>query len=322
MKPLILVLLTLISVNLYAQTTAHIISTHGYDNCIELKNKNVRVVIEPNLGGRVLIYERSGKNVLYIDTTQNGKTLTKDKATQPSAGRFDVGPEATTPKHPLLWAGEWKPEIISKTMAKITSQPDTATGFQIVREFTLSPNSSQLICKQTVTNIAKTTRVGNHWSRTFAVGGGISLTPKNPFSRFPSGYCIYRQQGWIDFKPAPEPNVQVRDGIIEIIHTPSNPKFVMDNSAGWLAYLAQNDLLFVKKYAVYANKPYAEVTAATASIWYFQDKMVEIEPIGPKEVLQPGESFTFTETWWLLDYDFPKDRKADLEQIKGILKSL
>ena len=49
-----------------------IITQYGFNNCIELKNNEVRVVLEPNIGGRVLVYELNGKNVLYRDSTQDG----------------------------------------------------------------------------------------------------------------------------------------------------------------------------------------------------------------------------------------------------------
>jgi len=48
------------------------ITSHGYENCIELSNGVCRVVLEPNCGGRVLVYEIEGKNALYIDPSQNG----------------------------------------------------------------------------------------------------------------------------------------------------------------------------------------------------------------------------------------------------------
>lgn len=292
--PLILLLLFWHEVGL-AQASARVVPAYGYPNCVELNNGRVRVILEPNLGGRVIAYQVQGKNVLYVDSTHNGKTLVKDRITQPSAGRFDIGPEATIPRHPLLWAGSWSASIINASTVKLSSQADTATGLKIERIFSLGKNSSRLSCTQRVTNVSPKSIQCNHWSRTFALGGGISLSPKNPQSRFPMGYCIYRPQRLIDFRPAPEANVRVREGIIEILNTPSDPKFVMDGTEGWLAYLAPNDLLFVKKFPIYPRRPYAEVTAATASIWYYQDKMVEIEPIGPAETLKPGQSFSFTE---------------------------
>jgi hypothetical protein len=304
-------------------TTTRFVNTHGYENCLEIKNEKVRVVIEPNLGGRVLIYEIAGKNVLYVDSTQNGWTLKKNGFTQPSAGRFDIGPEAVTPKRNTTWAGAWKPEIIDGKTVRITSEKDTVLGIEMIREFSLEANSTHLTCTQIVKNISKKEISANHWGRTFALGGGIALVPKNPKSRFPKGYCIYRPPfNGIDFKPAPEPNVNVKENVLEIKNTPSQPKFVMDNDEGWLAYAAPNNLLFVKKYPIYPNRVYGEVTAATSSIWYFKDTMVEIEPIGPLEVLQPNESFSFTEDWWLMEYDFPTDRNLNIPKVKQIIEVL
>ena len=45
------------------------VSEHGYDNCIELTNDRIRVVLEPNVGGRVLIYALKGNNVQKVLTS-------------------------------------------------------------------------------------------------------------------------------------------------------------------------------------------------------------------------------------------------------------
>ncbi len=307
----------------FAQTQARMIRSHGYDNCIELKNKWARVVIDPNLGGRVLVFERNGKNVLYIDTTMNGViNIKKSPQIQPTAGRFDIGAEAIQKKRTILWSGQYSYKIVSKNTVSLSSQLDTASGFKINRVFTLSDDSPHLSCKQTVKNISKVTKIACHWGRTFALGGGISLTPQNKLSRFPKGYCIYRMPGkLIDYIPAAEPNVRERDGVLEIIGKPSNSKFVMDPSEGWMAYLSTNDLLFIKKYTIYPQKIYSEVTAASASVWYNENTMVEIEPIGPQEILKPNASFSFVEDWYLQEYVFPQDRKADIKQIKNIINA-
>lgn len=46
---------------------SRIITENEFKNCIELSNKTVRVVLEPNIGGRVLKYELNGINILYVD---------------------------------------------------------------------------------------------------------------------------------------------------------------------------------------------------------------------------------------------------------------
>ena len=62
------------------------------------------------------------------------------------------------------------------------------------------------------------------------------------------------------------------------------------------------------------------MAALTVSIWYVDDRC-ELEPIGPKETLKPGESASFTESWWLLPYDFPvDDKKIDLTAFEKYVK--
>ena len=49
---------------------------------------------------------------------------------------------------------------------------------------------------------------------------------------------------------------------------------------------------------------YGEMASLTVSIWYV-DGRCELEPIGPRETLEPGARASFTEEWWLLRHDYP-----------------
>ena len=67
---------------------------------------------------------------------------------------------------------------------------------------------------------------------------------------------------------------------------------------------------------MYPERVYNEVAGYTLSVWYPADRpMVELEPIGPAEVLAPGAEATFTEHWWLLHHPFPGEGEADIEGI-------
>ena len=296
-----------------------IITQFGFNNCIELKNNDVRVVLEPNIGGRVLVYELHGKNVLYRDSTQDGDVF-KPGPGSPAGGRFDIGPERTIPRHPALFTGKWEGIITGKREAQLISQADTSTGVQLIRNFRLDEQGSKLIYTQTIKNISAETKYYCSWSRTFVKGGGISITPLNPHSRFPRGYLIYGPGNVMDFMPADEPNVRVRNGILEIIGAPGRPKFVMDVSEGWLAYITKDDQLFIKKFNVYPERVYGEMSAANASIFYRGEELCEIEPIGPMESISQGGKVSFTETWYLLDYNYPEDKLPDQEKITSIIK--
>ena len=300
---------------------AEVVEHSGYPDCIELRNEHTRVVVCPACGGRVLEYSLNAANALYLDPKQNGWIWEPGKApTNPYGGRLDIGPEKIVPKHPALWLGRWQSEIIGPRNVRLISQEDEATGVQLVREFRLDENSSRLTCTQIIRNVSDETKHWCHWSRTLARGGGIALIPLKGFSRFPNKYIMYEPKSLIDYAPR-DPNIRFRDDFLEILGTPRQPKLGMDSYAGWLCYLTTNDLMFVKRFPTYPDRVYNEVAAITISIWYFKDIMCELEPIGPMENIKPGQSASFTETWWLLPHEFPQDRtQVNTGQIADMIR--
>jgi hypothetical protein len=293
----------------------------GYAKCIRLENANARVVLCPEAGARVLEYSWQGKQSLYLDPEQKGWLYRPDQPTvDPCGGRFDVGPERVVPRHADLWFGPWSAAITGPRSARLTSVKDPATGLQLVREFTLDAQGSHLRCTQTMCNTSSQAVDTCHWSRTLAVGDGICLVPLTEPSRFPKSYLMYGPGPVMNYQPE-DPNIRLRDGFLEVLGTPARPKLGIDSYAGWFCYLLQNDLMFVKRYPAYPDRVYNEMAGLTISIWYFQNKMCELEPIGPRERLAPGQSASFTEDWWLLPHAFPRQRNAvDLAEVRQIVE--
>jgi hypothetical protein len=301
-----------------ADEGARVVSAYGYDDCIELANDSTRVVLCPAVGGRVLQYSYRGKDALYLPPGGEGWTWKPGEGGgSPVPGRFDIGPEQTIPSHPALWHGRWQGEITGPRSARLTSPRDEPTGVQLVREFRLDSETSRLDCTQTIRNVSEQTVEYCHWSRTFAQGRGIVVIPLSPGSRFPEDYVMYVPAPLIDFRPRDD-KIRRRDGCLEILGPPRHPKLGMDSTAGWFAYLMPQDLMFVKQFPVDPDRVYNEVAGLTVSIWYPDGPMVELEPIGPRERLKPGDEAPFTETWYLLPHPFPaQGQSADLPRIKA-----
>jgi hypothetical protein len=138
-------------------------------------------------------------------------------------------------------------------------------------------------------------------------------------SRFPSKYAMYEDSAIINVR-AKDDNIRERDGFLEILAPPQKPKLGFDTFAGWLAYSMPNDTLFVKRFPAFPDRVYNEAAGLTLSVWYPTGPRIELEPIGPRERLKPGESASFTEDWWLLAHPFPKrgerlDLKAVAERV-------
>jgi hypothetical protein len=289
----------------------------GYERCVKLENEHTRVVLGHHSGGRVLEYSWRGENAIYLDPDGAGWTLESRRGAGATGGRFDIGPEQTIPKHPQLWVGPWTVEIIGPRAARMTSVRDGPTGVQLVREFRLAEDSSKLACTQIIRNVSDRTVEYCHWSRTFAQGHGIVVIPLTSPSRFPNSYVMYQPDDSILMRPV-DPRIRMREGFLEITGVPKYPKLGMDTYGGWFGYVTPNNLLFMKQFPADPDRAYNEVAGLTMSIWYPDRPMVELEPIGPRERLRPGESASFTETWLLTAFPYPREGESvDVERIRA-----
>ncbi|MFT3784224.1 MAG: hypothetical protein QM790_19620 [Nibricoccus sp.] len=305
---------------------ANVITQNGYNNCIELTNGVVRVVLEPNLGGRVIVFSLNGINALYQNADYDGKTqATVTMIGHVPGGRFDVGPEFAQPRHPVLWIGAWRAEITGSYSARLTSEVDPQTGLQIIREFSLEEGLPHLECRQIIANRSESERSACHWGRTFVPGGGICLLPLNPQSRYPAGYAAYVSGSaspfvTVQFRPPSDPHVRVREQILEVLGQPNSPKIVVDSNEGWLAYIGKNGLLFIKRFEADPHMVSGEPAGNSTAIWFDQDRICELEPIGPLVKLAPGACTSFTEHWWLYEAPPALSGQVELNEVRERLR--
>lgn len=310
-----------------AHEGARVIDYFGYSDSIELKNTTTRVIITPSVGGKVMGYALNENESLMIDDAEKGFIYSPEKKTRffSSGGRFDIGLSKILPQHPVLWIGKWDGEITGDYQAKVISQVDPATGLQIVREFQLSPHSSKLTIKHTMKNVAKEIITAHFWTRTFAKGGGIFISPMTPPATYPLGY-VTAEPNTVNIIPKEDKAIYKKDNYLLVVDQPLLPKMGIENFSGWFAYLLQNDLLMLREYDVYPERNYTDIQGGTLSLFYnthfVGHSVAELEPTGPKEILAKGKSASFTETWHLLTYKFPQDRhRFDIPKFEDTVRS-
>lgn len=321
--------LTLLALSLRADdradaTSARIGRFFGYDRAVLISRGRARAVLCPQVGGRVLEFSVAGRDAMFLEDAE--RVWKPGNPPPASAGRFDYGPELTTIAHPTLWSGEWSAEITGPYAATLTSPEDKDAGIQLVREFELAAGgtdaepSIHLLCKQTIRNVGQELREVCHWGRSFSPGGGICLIPLGDRpSRFPSKYAMYEDSAVINVRNTDD-QIRERDGFLEILAPPRKPKLGFDTFAGWFGYLMPNNTLFVKRFATFPDRIYNEAAGLTMSVWYPPSTRIELEPIGPRERLQPGESAAFTEDWSLLPFPYPKSgEQVDLAALKALV---
>ena len=169
----LLVLLLLVACHLAAAEPVYpgtaLVDFAGYSGCLKLYNDTTMVVLGPHAGGRILDYSYCGKPAIPLNPTQNGYTWQPgQKVVDPYGGRFDIGPELTTPRHTDLWLGPWRARFSGPREATMISPVDRNTGLQLIRTFRLEEQGSHLRCTQKIRNLS---------AKTHRVATGVELLP-------------------------------------------------------------------------------------------------------------------------------------------------
>jgi len=277
------------------------ITWRGWPDCYRIKNKQCEVIIGASCGGRVLSFSLNGKNIIFENVSQNGKTLNdwRIKPFDPDGGRFDYGPERTTQStHSLTWMGAWSAEIIDDYTVRLTSAADTTLGMLSIREFRLHADSAVLMIKQTGTNITNYPLVRHFWGRTLVKPGGILVLPVQPRSRFEHGWGRYLwNPDRIESPDSTDERIKIDHKTFRFHAVGPTLKGGTDADDGWMAY-AVNGLLFIKRFIVYKGQDYSGSDRMTG-IFYSNGTFTEIEPCSPTYIIQPNSSVSFLERWEL-----------------------
>ncbi len=297
------------------------INYRGWNDCYLITNDSTRVVINASAGGRIMVYERNGINVIYENNRQDGKLLADylSQGFDPDGGRFDYGQELITrDKHALTYMGPWKADINDDFSVQLTSQPDHDLGILSTRTFSLDPKNSQLTILHKMENISPAETEYFVWGRTLVRLGGKLFIPLNPKSKMSGQWGRYIWGDPVTFNNDPDDKgVKLENGFFTLIPSEAeNQKYGTDSQAGWMAY-GYSGLLFIKSYGYQPEKEYAEHYGQTAIFYTNKKIFAEMEPIFPIAKLKKGESASFMEKWYLepyseadsMDFDVPKASK-------------
>lgn len=277
-----------------------VISYRGWKNCYQISNAISKVIIVPESGGRVLAFTYKDKNIIYQDSSQNGKSFENWKKNyfDPDGGRLDYGPENITNQlHNLTWMGAWRIKSIGKYSVTIYSENDSLLGLSSERTFFLHKRLAKLRTLQTATNISNQGLTRHFWSRTFVKPGGEVVIRLNPNSRF--------KQGWARFVFDPDgikeddndPRIYINGSYLLFKSEGTTYKFGADVKRGVINYY-YDGLKFQKKYKVGDLDKYVG-SENMNTIFYNSPKFLEIEPVSETIHLKPGQKMCFKESWKL-----------------------
>lgn len=299
-------LLFMISTGIHAKITR--ISYRGWDNCYEITNDSLKIIINASSGGRILVVKKHGINFMWEDNSIDGKDYDdyQVESFHPDAGRFDYGPgEVTSSIHKMSWAGPWDAEIIDDYTLQI-SNTDEELGLLSTRKFILDTVYPSLTISLNMENITSDEKQYWFWGRTLLKNGGKLFAPLNPDSNYPDKWTRYIWGDPVTFASDPNDHgVEIVDSLFTLIPgLAENSKYGTDAKTGWMAY-GYEGMIFAKTFAYFEGEPYLEDNnhiqifyAANSGI----NQFIEMEPVSPAVILQPGESYSFEENWYVFDH--------------------
>lgn len=270
------------------------IAYHGWDNCIELTNDAIRLIVTADVGPRILFCGfMDGDNLFYENMEQAGSTGGDSWKTY-GGHRLWCSPEVLK----TTYAPDNFPvDMAFSTRSASFIAPVERTGVQKTIEVSFPDGKDQVYIDHRITNQGDTEITLAPWALTVMRQGGMAIVPHNleHIQQFLPTHCI-ALWGYTNLS---DPRWTWGDSYIFLRQDPQAPapqKIGTVNKEGWAAYSVANQL-FVKRFPFQPEATYPDYQCNFET--YTNDQILELETLGPLQTLAPGETALHQEEWFL-----------------------
>jgi hypothetical protein len=185
-------------------------------------------------------------------------------------------------------------------------------------EIRLNPERPQITVRHELRNDGAWAVEFSPWALTMFRLGGVGIFPQPQGNVDEAGLLANRQLSLWPYTQIDDPRLCLRNDFYLLHATPSLPpvKIGYFNPHGWMAYWIDGSL-FVKRYDASSIARYPDNGCNTES--YCNDKFVELESLGPLDLVAPGQTAVHIELWEIyenLEVDFLSNEIR--EEIKSI----
>jgi len=266
----------------------------GYD-CVKLENGALAVWLTRSVGPRMIGLALPGGANLFAE-------LPADTLECPGVGAFSL-----RGGHRLWYAPEdprrtYLPDDEPLAIAEIehgvliTQPVEASTGIQKSLAVTLPGSDARVIVDHKLHNRGSDPVELAPWAITQLKPGGTAVLPQATGLADAYGLLPNRHVVLWPYTPINSPHITWRDAFILVAATMRDGalKLGFPNPTGWLAYLVDGTL-FVKHAAYDPNAAYFD--RGSSSECYCNARFVELETLGPRVTLAPGQSAGHRETW-------------------------
>ncbi len=283
----------------------------GWQNCVRLSNGKIELIATTDVGPRIIRFGFvGGENLFHEDKTQLGKTG-GDEWMAFGGHRLWHAPESM-PRTYFPDNFPVKTQVVGDTL-QLVQDVETTTGLQKEIIITLDPDSNHVEVIHRITNTGLWDVELAPWALSVMAGGGQAIFPMEGYAPHPDVpdvpgkpgdpryYLPVRTMMLWSYTKLCDPRYQFLEKYTIIKQQPGAPKpqkIGLSNSIGWGAYARGGDL-FVKTVSFEEDSLYPD-NGCNFEVFTNAD-MLELESLGPIDIIEPGETVEHQEDWFLFD---------------------
>jgi len=299
----ILLFLILCASAAWSQATVKKIDYKGWNDCWQISNPLVRLVIVPQIGGRIMEYSIDGEDAFWCNESELGRVSGPDIGrTWRNYGGYKAwnAPQSSWRTTDRDYYYDSIPAQVEPLPdgrgVRVTTSPIEHLGYRFIRDITLSDTTSRVRLTERMRNVSDHDISWSVWDVTQVKVPCWIIFPLNPRSKF--------ADGWNVLYPAGGKLTQIKRvgdlGILQYGNATEN--WSTDAMGGWMAYM-RGRLAYTKHWAVrLAGVTYPDGGCDAAFYTCRKDSFggyAEMEVMGPITTLKPGEETTLVEDWFL-----------------------
>ena len=293
------------------------VSYGGWSNCYRLANDQVELIVTSDVGPRIIRFGYLGRENMFREfPEQLGKT-NSDKWMTFGGHRLWHAPEAARTYYP-----DSEPVLVQEIDDGliVTQKPEPTTGIQKQMEIRLTPDRPEVHIKHILINHNVWTVETAPWCLSVMDMGGTAILPLPPRGTHPQDMLPTSVLSIWPFTDMTDPRWVWGFRYLLLKQDPelSGPqKIGLFDSDGWIAY-ANHNSLFVKQSPIQFEGVYPDLGANFEV--FTNHQILELESLGPMEMIPPKGMIDHLETWTLYDNVPQPENEADVE--KNILPLL
>ncbi len=283
------------------------ISFLGWENCIQLSNQHVELIVTADVGPRIIHFGFvDDQNVFATFPEQVGRT--GDAEWHSYGGhRLWLAPE----QMPRTYYPDNHPVTVEDhgAFVRFTSPMELTTRIQKTMDVALDPRAAKVTVTHSVQNLNPWAVELAPWALSVMAPGGTAVLPLPPRGShaenlLPTGHLVT----WA-YTNLSDPRWTWGEQYVLLRQDPNATtaqKIGSNNAAGWLGYV-RDDRFFLKQFAPHsANATYPDRNSS--SELYTDASILELESLAPLVCLEPNATASHTETWQLFaDVPTPQD---------------